>query len=90
MFATLFCVFDNKANEMMGGVQIQKHDALAIRTFTDAIKHPESRLVLHPDDYELRKLGYINTESGQIDPQTPEVVITAAQIIATLTPENAK
>lgn len=78
----LYVVYDMVAKAISGPVVQMAGDAVAIRMFSDAVLGPNSVLAMHPDDYQLVKVGCINTSTGQLIPlEDHEVVITARTIV---------
>lgn len=60
MNGALYAVYDLVAQAIVGTIFIQRHPAAAIRTFADVINDPQTSIAAHPEDYELRCLGYLN------------------------------
>lgn len=83
----IYTVVDHVAREMVGGLQVHRHEATAMRSFVDAVLHPDSRLRLHPEDYSLSLIGYLiiqETDNGLLITveNKQQQVITAATILA--------
>lgn len=56
----LYAIIDSLANDTVGGVHIHQHEATAVRFFSDVAGLQGSQIALHPTDYNLVRLGYIN------------------------------
>lgn len=84
----LFAVRDKVANALIGTVWIMRHEAAAIRTFTDIASDPQSSINKHPADYELIELGELNETNNAIEPTT-RVVLDGATWAATQQPQRA-
>lgn len=78
---TLFAVLDTVADTIIGGVQLHKHEASAIRSFGDIASMPNSIVALHPADFSLLRLGHL-TADNQLVPDYA-VILTGAQWLAT-------
>lgn len=77
----LYCVYDLKAESLVGGIIMEKVDAPAIRAFHDALD-PKANSILaqHPADFQLLCLGSVD-DSGYIvvNPNYLNPVATGAQ-----------
>lgn len=83
MHAGIYVVYDLKAQSIVNDMLMTiKHEAVAIRTFQDILNQPKAPMRQWPDDYELRRLGYIDTETGELIGEQRSI-ITAAAILAT-------
>lgn len=84
----IYAVRDTVADDIIGGLHLFRHDAAAVRMFTDAINDKGTRLNAHPEDHELIKIGFID-ESGQyfgaaddeVGFNGPDLVITGKQYL---------
>lgn len=70
---------DNKVGFM--NLNIETNVQTAKRNFENACMKEESLLMSHPEDFGLWKVGDFDTETGLISPCTPEVIITALEVI---------
>lgn len=84
----LYAIYDTRAGDIMGQIlQLQSHDAVAIRDFTDIVLGANSRLAMHPDDYALVELGELetehsaNSETPVLHAGQPRIVVRASEII---------
>lgn len=87
----MYCIYDNKAESIVGGIILERADAPAIRAFHDALD-PKNGTVLsqHPEDFELYLLGALG-DSGTVIPNNGyKSVATGAQwaAMSTLTMET--
>lgn len=78
MTKSIYCVYDLKAESIVGGLILENHDAPAIRAFHDALD-PKHNTVLsqHPSDFILICLGNINLERGVIQDAGGEYTVIA-------------
>lgn len=90
----LYIIWDTKAQMAAMPPQMQRNETVAIRNFRDIIESNESFVAKHPEDYELRHIGDLDFQSGNITGTNEEiifhdeiavikhkVVITAKQVI---------
>lgn len=61
----IYGIYDHKAEELVGGLQLAPTDGVAARAFTDAVAG-DKQLGQHPEDFTLFYLG-------EVDPQTRTV-----------------
>lgn len=85
MKTALYCILDLVADQLIGQVQLHRHEAAAIRTFGDIAALPDSLVRLHPADFALVRLGYLG-DDHQLLPDYA-VVITGAQWVAAQQPQ---
>lgn len=83
----IYVIFDSAARDILGGLQLHRHDAVAVRSFTDVATMRDSRIAAHPDDYALMKIGDLADDALTIEPHAPQTIITASTLIQAL---NAK
>lgn len=74
----IYAIVDLKADAIIGGLQLHRADAAAIRAFGDIASNPETIVSKHPEDYELRRLGWLTLEN-EIEQSILECVISGAQ-----------
>ncbi|WNK12984.1 MAG: nonstructural protein [Microvirus sp.] len=67
MIKNLYTVRDNIAEQLVGGIIMESNDAPAIRAFYDALRTKGSLLAEHPADFDLLKVGYIDTQDGELE-----------------------
>lgn len=56
---TIYAIVDVKANQMVGGLMTHKHEAAAVRMFSDIANAKDTMIQRHPQDFNLVRLGYI-------------------------------
>lgn len=74
----LYAVFDTVANDLVGGVMLDTHDAPVIRLFREMATRDGSKIAVHAKDMQLISLGEIN-ENLEIKPHV-QIIITGAKI----------
>lgn len=74
----LYAIIDSVADAIVGGIQMHRSDAAAIRAFGDIAAADGTVVNKHPEDYELRRLGYIDT-ANDVQTDGVAVIITGAQ-----------
>lgn len=60
---TAYAVWDNLARAFEGPLWLQRHDAAAVRFFTDLLTDQRSSMQKHPDNYDLYAVATLD-ESG--------------------------
>jgi len=58
----IYAILDTKAGSIIGGLQLHRHPAAAIRVFGDIAADPKSMIAKHPEDYELIELGTLRDD----------------------------
>lgn len=53
----IYAIYDNVAEQIIGGLHLHPHQAPAIRMFGDVANLPNSQIALHPADFDLLLLG---------------------------------
>lgn len=84
MKSRIYGFHDVKAQTYIGdttALLVFKHDAVAMRTFTDLAMQKGSVFQSHPADYELHCIGEFDTETGSITPFVPMRVATALEVV---------
>ncbi len=75
----VFSIRDNKVG-FQPQLLVEQNDASAVRGFSYAVNN-EGLMNYSPSDFELFKLGFIDTESGIFDPINPPVcVVTGSSV----------
>lgn len=64
----IYAVFDLAAEEVIGGLHLHKHDASAIRMFSDGATAKGSILEKHPEDFDLLFLGTLDLDEDDCVP----------------------
>lgn len=60
---------------------VDQNDASAMRNFGHAVMQSQSLMNSHPKDYSLYKIGEFETDTGEITPCMPELVIDAFSLL---------
>nr|QXN72830.1 MAG: hypothetical protein [Microvirus sp.] len=81
---SLYAVRDTVAQLLVGGIQLHRHEAAAIRTFGDIATMKGSVVQMHPTDFELVRLGHLD-DDNQLVPDFA-VIMTGAAWLATQAP----
>lgn len=79
MIYPIYCIRDNKAG-FQPQILVEQNDASAVRGFSYAINN-EGLMNYSPSDFELFKLGKIDTEKGiifSINP--PDLVVSGSSV----------
>lgn len=76
----IFAIYDQKL-EAYNRPFFLISDGVAIRAFQDEINNKESELSKHPDDYELYKIGEYNEETGEINPNLPQLIASGRALV---------
>lgn len=64
----IYGIYDTRAQELIGGMlHFHRHEAAAVRMFTDVAAAPNNMISQHPEDFQLIRLGYL-TEDVRIEP----------------------
>lgn len=73
----VYSVHDNKAGYYMNPT-VARSNPEAMRSFSDAVKHPESLFNKHPKDFTLVRIGKWDDEKGVIIPDEPDILANGA------------
>lgn len=76
----IFCVRDSKSG-FEPGLLIDQNDATALRGFGYQINNPNGIRSYSPGDYDLFKIGFFDTDSGQIEPMLPEFISNGVNVL---------
>lgn len=80
MIKNLYIILDTRAEAVVGPVLIEENPVPILRALEEAMVGEKNNFNQHPEDFVLLELGKIDTETGTIDAQKPEDVITLATI----------
>ncbi|WNK14161.1 MAG: nonstructural protein [Microvirus sp.] len=67
MIKNIYTVRDNVSQELVGGLIMEPSDPPAMRAFYDALRTKNSLLAEHPADFDLLKIGTIDTTTGELE-----------------------
>lgn len=87
MTTGIYAVKDIVAKMIIGGLSLHKHEAAAIRWFTDGLLDGQTVLAKHPADFILIALGFLDDEEGKIYAHDQEVEILSGKAWAALQEE---
>lgn len=88
MIYLIASIIDTTTQDLVGPLWTFRAEAVAIRTFGDAVRVPNSTVALHLDDMELWQWGWIDTETMETT-AAPRLIITGKRWAATQPqPEN--
>lgn len=62
-----------------GGIQMYTNEPTAIRDFSKHINNAPD-MVFAPADYDLYKIGKYDTETAEITPMLPQMIIAGASV----------
>lgn len=82
----IYAVYDNVAEEIVGGLHLHPHQAPAIRMFSDVAKLPNSQIGLHPADFDLLLLGTLLDDNTIESAKKNIPIITGAAWLAAQQP----
>lgn len=74
----MYCYRDQKVGFMPP--QADQNDNTAIRGFAYAINSRDGLMNFSPKDYDLYKVGEFDTETGQLTPCTPALVVSGSSV----------
>lgn len=73
----IYAIVDLIAQDILGGLHLAMHDAVAVRLFSDVAQMQGSLIEKHPEDFSLVRLGHIVSDNGDIRLfDEPETVLT--------------
>lgn len=58
----IYAIIDHATQDMVGLLQLFRHEAAAIRTFGDIAKMPNSQVGAHIQDHSLVRLGWLEED----------------------------
>lgn len=84
----IYAIIDTLADTLVGQLFIFRHDAPAIRFFSDLISDPQTAIARHPKDHKLVCLGGL-TDTNTFVAFDAEDIITGEQWLASQPPQEA-
>lgn len=63
----LYQIYDTVDQRVVGPIMTVRHEAAAIRYFTDLLRDEKTTIGQHPDDYKLILIGTQNEDTGIIN-----------------------
>lgn len=79
MMLKIYAVFDDKAKAFIQPFYML-NDALAIRSFTNAVNTDKSQLNVNPEDYTLFAIGEFDDAGGKLVARNPELLVSGLQV----------
>jgi len=79
MRVQIIAIFDSKA-KVFSNPMFFPSVPVAVRSFTDAVREPDSQYRKHPEDYSLWHLGEFDDVDGIFHSRVPEVVVQAVSL----------
>lgn len=88
----LYVVFDAVAESIVGPLMVLPSDAVARRTFQDAVTSERSSLSQHPQDFSLHRIGSFDLKTGVIEsvPVSSSTVLISGDMIVDILSARAK
>lgn len=77
---SLYAVLDKVAGFYIGPIIVVRHEAAAIRNFGDIAVMQDSVVRLHPEDFELVRLGHLDDDNRLVADHA--VILTGDQWLA--------
>lgn len=77
MTLIIYAIFDLVANQMVGSLILLPGDAAARRYFGDGVAARGSIISSHPQDFELRAIGELDTVTLKLEPYLSQTVVMA-------------
>lgn len=72
----IYAIVDVAAGTIIGGLQVYRHAAAAVRVFNDIAAAEGTAINKHPEDYHMLYLGKLNDDFTIAGIKDPEVVIS--------------
>lgn len=79
----LYVLIDLVAARIVGTVMQERNDDVAIRTFDDAAKQDGGFIAKHIEDFELRRVGFVDDETGLVSLDPHDQLATGSTTILT-------
>lgn len=84
----MITIYDTLAQDFTGPVQLMRHDAQAIRMFTDVMQ--SANFANHAEDFHLISLGICDETTGQIANVDKRTLLTGAALRSMLIQQAAQ
>lgn len=87
----IYCLYDTLAEQVIGGLQLHKAEAAAVRVFDDLARDPQTGVGRHTKDYNLLFLGWLEEDNCITSPDQDHestIVITGKQWLAINKPDT--
>lgn len=83
---TLIAIYDTKALDVVGPISLMRHDAAAVRMFTDVMQYEQYKP--HMADFNVVALGIFDDDTMQVEAHKPRIILKGETLVATQTKEN--
>lgn len=83
----VYVLYDSVSATWIGQLVVDRADAPVIRMFHDLLRDPKTGPGMHPNDYEIRHVGFVG-DDGQLIPSETKVIATGAAWAASQTPSQ--
>jgi len=81
----LYGIFDRKLKEYSPQLMMERNDFGIMRGVADGLKAaPSSLMAIHPEDFDLMKVGEFNRETGEIVAQVPVLVENLQALVSSV------
>lgn len=87
---TIYAIIDKKADAIIGGLQLHKHEAAAVRVFVDIASDPNTMVARHPEDFDLIAIGALMEDHTIVATARPLVIVTGTAIKASMNAANTE
>lgn len=74
----IYAIVDTLAESIIGGLHTFKHDAAAVRFFSDVASQPDTIIAKHLNDHQLVCLGTLDESTATIVNTETRVVLTGS------------
>lgn len=76
----MYTIYDVKAKAYLMPI-FMATDAIAVRSFTNAINQEGHQFNTNPEDYTLHRIGLFDDETAQMQTSDPELIISGLQAL---------
>lgn len=88
MLREIYAIYDRKAEDITGPLQMHRNVAVATRAFTDVMLDQQTMINRHPDDFDLVSLGHLAENGKDIIPKF-NIIITGKALKENIEAINA-
>lgn len=75
----LYQIYDRKAELAQGTIMKHKATGAAVRDFYTIFNHQGTLPAMHPEDFELQKIGEQEEDTGELFPIPPQIITTGGE-----------
>lgn len=79
----IICAVRDRAVDAFGQPFFVRHEMEAMRSFGDEINRSGSNFSVHPDDYDLYRLGTYDDQTGNILPDDRPAMLSSGKSLVT-------